>query len=181
VRIDQVDPVSGEVRNRSEVPFTFPTALAGAPAVAGATTLSRSPEAEALVGKRVADLAKQQEHATPPPASAAGAAPSATPAAPTPRDLAAMQPPVAAKPETPAVAPGAPGARVYVPELATLTVSHGDNLWSISRKSYGRGARYTVIYDANQDQIRNPSLIYPGQIFVLPQSAGSEGHQAEKR
>ena len=33
---------------------------------------------------------------------------------------------------------------------------------------YGEGVRYSVIYRANQDQIRDPDLIYPGQIFILP-------------
>jgi nucleoid-associated protein YgaU len=47
-------------------------------------------------------------------------------------------------------------------------VSRGDSLWRISQRIYGKGYRYTVIYGANQTQIRNPNLIYPGQIFVLP-------------
>ena len=47
-------------------------------------------------------------------------------------------------------------------------VARGDNLWRISRRIYGQGTRYTVIYDANQGQIRNPDRIYPGQLFVLP-------------
>jgi nucleoid-associated protein YgaU len=29
--------------------------------------------------------------------------------------------------------------------------------------------RYTIIYEANRDQIRNPRLIYPGQVFVVPE------------
>ena len=45
----------------------------------------------------------------------------------------------------------------------------GDSLWAISAHLYGNGLRYAQIYAANAGQIRNPSLIYPGQIFVLPQ------------
>ena len=60
-----------------------------------------------------------------------------------------------------------PGA-VYVPEITTARITRGDNLWQISKRTYGRGQRYTVIFDANQDQIRDPDLIYPGQTFVLP-------------
>jgi len=41
-------------------------------------------------------------------------------------------------------------------------------LWRLSRTTYGEGTRYAVIYKANREQIRNPNLIYPGQIFVLP-------------
>lgn len=45
----------------------------------------------------------------------------------------------------------------------------GDNLWNISQKIYGKGELYTTIFKANQDQIRNPDLIYPGQVFLLPE------------
>jgi nucleoid-associated protein YgaU len=56
-------------------------------------------------------------------------------------------------------------------KTATAVVSRGDSLWRISRSAYGDGARYTVIYDANHGQIRNPDRIYPGQVFVLPDKA----------
>ncbi|GLK67535.1 LysM peptidoglycan-binding domain-containing protein [Hansschlegelia plantiphila] len=64
-------------------------------------------------------------------------------------------------------------ANAVVPSLDSVTVKRGDSLWSISRRSYGAGQRYTVIFAANGGQIRNPDLIYPGQVFVLPsQRAG---------
>jgi nucleoid-associated protein YgaU len=44
----------------------------------------------------------------------------------------------------------------------------GHTLWGISQKYYGDGSRYQVIYAANSNQIRSPSLIYPGQVFVIP-------------
>ncbi len=47
-------------------------------------------------------------------------------------------------------------------------IQPGNNLWRIARRTYGYGIRYTVIYQANREQIRDPDLIYPGQIFVLP-------------
>jgi hypothetical protein len=53
-----------------------------------------------------------------------------------------------------------------------ITVSRGDSLWRISRLAYGDGARYTVIYDANHKQIRNPNRIYPGQVFIIPGDKG---------
>lgn len=59
-------------------------------------------------------------------------------------------------------------AVVVVPEVRTARVEKGDSLWRISRRIYGHGIRYTVIYGANQDQIRDPHRIYPGQVFVLP-------------
>jgi nucleoid-associated protein YgaU len=49
-----------------------------------------------------------------------------------------------------------------------VIIKRGDNLWRISREMYGHGVRYSTIYQANRDQIRNPNLIYPGQVFVLP-------------
>ena len=50
-------------------------------------------------------------------------------------------------------------------------IRRGDNLWTIARRVYGEGIRYTTIYEANQSQIRNPNLIYPGQVFDLPADA----------
>jgi len=49
-----------------------------------------------------------------------------------------------------------------------LTVVRGDNLWNIARAHYGEGLRNTVIFEANKGQIRDPDLIYPGQMFSLP-------------
>lgn len=51
-----------------------------------------------------------------------------------------------------------------------VVVQPGNSLWRLSRRTYGDGIQYTVIYDANKDQIKNPDLIYPGQIFSLPPS-----------
>ncbi len=64
------------------------------------------------------------------------------------------------KPET---APGATiGGQGYV------IIQPGNNLWRIARVVYGRGTEYTVIYEANKNQIRDPDLIYPGQVFATP-------------
>jgi nucleoid-associated protein YgaU len=49
-----------------------------------------------------------------------------------------------------------------------LNVVKGDNLWNIARAHYGEGWQYTIIFNANKNQIRDPNLIYPGQIFSLP-------------
>lgn len=54
------------------------------------------------------------------------------------------------------------------PTTRTYTVVRGDCLWNIAKKYYGNGSRYTKIYNANRDKIKNPSLIYPGQVFVIP-------------
>lgn len=49
-----------------------------------------------------------------------------------------------------------------------IVVTQGSSLWRIARKLYGSGEAYTVIYKANQEHIRNPDLIYPGQVFQIP-------------
>ena len=59
---------------------------------------------------------------------------------------------------------------VVVDAIETATVVRGDSLWRISKKTYGSGFRYLAIHQANKEQIRNPDLIYPGQVFVLPKS-----------
>ena len=57
--------------------------------------------------------------------------------------------------------------------LPQVIIQPGNNLWKLSRQIYGKGMMYTVIYEANKDQIRKPSLIYPGQIFLTPEAASA--------
>jgi nucleoid-associated protein YgaU len=65
-------------------------------------------------------------------------------------------------------APESSSAMAIVPKIQTATVEKGNNLWRISRETLGQGVRYTEIYAANATQIRDPKLIYPGQVFVIP-------------
>ena len=53
--------------------------------------------------------------------------------------------------------------------LSTVIIQPGYTLWAVARKTYGFGMQYVRIYHANKDQIRDPDLIYPGQIFKLPE------------
>jgi nucleoid-associated protein YgaU len=149
VRIDQVDPATGKVAARAEVPLSVPET---------AQVATREPAA--TPGHDAAKALPRGER-KPAVGSAAPPEPAAEPAAEAPSD-----------PDTSHLAadttgPARAGA-VFVPEISTAKISRGDNLWRISQRTYGRGERYTVIYDANQSQIRDPDLIYPGQIFVLP-------------
>jgi nucleoid-associated protein YgaU len=50
----------------------------------------------------------------------------------------------------------------------TYTVVKGDCLWNIAKKYYGKGSMYTKIYNANKDKIKNPNLIYVGQVLTIP-------------
>ena len=54
------------------------------------------------------------------------------------------------------------------PKVKTYTVNSGDCLWNIAKKYYGNGAQYTKIYNANKGKIKNPNLIYPGQVLTIP-------------
>jgi len=70
-------------------------------------------------------------------------------------------------------ADGAVAQRIAQPfeqPTGQYTVQAGNSLWVIARKAYGRGTNYTVIFGANRSLIRDPNLIYPGQIITLPKS-----------
>jgi nucleoid-associated protein YgaU len=56
-----------------------------------------------------------------------------------------------------------------VGESKTMIIRQGDNLWRIARRLYGQGVRYSTIYAANTDQIGDPDMIFPGQVFVIPE------------
>lgn len=142
VRLDLVDPATGKVRDRAEVPFSAPAAGhdAGVEYSAG-PAVSGGPEP----GNGVARREPPVDAANPPQPSSTGS-------------LAAnVSPGIATR-----------SSEVYIPGVETARIERGDSLWRISRKTYGEGERYTLIYDANHDQIRDPDLIYPGQVFVLP-------------
>jgi nucleoid-associated protein YgaU len=49
-----------------------------------------------------------------------------------------------------------------------ITVQPGFTLWGIARETYGDGVMYVRVYEANRAQIRDPDLIYPGQVFSVP-------------
>jgi hypothetical protein len=129
VRLDEVDPVSGNVKSRAEVGYQVP-------ALAIARAAPSSPSSSATQG------------------TASQVAGAETPDTPMTRTRTATA--------------GESSAQVVIPDIDTAIVSRGDSLWRISHRIYGKGTRYTVIYGANQEQIRNPHLIYPGQVFVLP-------------
>jgi nucleoid-associated protein YgaU len=102
----------------------------------------------------------------------APAGPTASPAAalPAAEERALQSQPPASPAET--IEEASSAAATVVKEVQTATVLRGDSLWRISRKRLGRGIRYKQIYQVNESQIRNPGLIYPGQIFVMPNDPG---------
>lgn len=82
--------------------------------------------------------------------------------------------PETAPAETAAVTSKSGQTDTVAPVTGKVVIQPGNNLWQISRVIYGQGRRYTVIYDANKEQIRDPDRIYPGQIFETPGSDAPE-------
>lgn len=48
------------------------------------------------------------------------------------------------------------------------TVKYRDCLWFIAKKYYNNPYKWSMIYDANKNKIKNPDLIFPDQVFVIP-------------
>jgi nucleoid-associated protein YgaU len=174
VRADLLQDGSAEVAARAEVDFVVELPVEGEPvAVAdntdelpldtsNATAMETEPVAPAVVespetspapsvaaGPRPATESLPAQEESPP---VAGSAPEATPQADVPRMV--------------AVSLGDPEAERFASGRAIIR--RGDNLWTIARRVYGEGIRYTTIYDANTAQISDPDRIYPGQVFDLP-------------
>jgi len=59
-------------------------------------------------------------------------------------------------------------------DATSVIVQPGNNLWTIAEGRYGEGFRYTTIFEANKEQIRDPDLIYPGQVFELPEGEAQQ-------
>jgi len=98
---------------------------------------------------------------------AATPAPAAEPSAPTtPAPTAVASAP--AIPTLVAEPVGGPDSGRFASGKAIIR--HGDNLWTIAQRVYGNGIHYTTIWQANDNQIRNPHWIYPGQVFDLPKA-----------
>ncbi|MGV8856791.1 MAG: LysM peptidoglycan-binding domain-containing protein [Devosia sp.] len=96
---------------------------------------------------------------------------SATPAVTTTVAAAPASAPDAAAPVPSMVAVSLGGSDDQRFGAGKAIIRRGDNLWTIARRVYGEGIKYTTIYQANNGQIRDPDRIYPGQVFDLPHNA----------
>jgi hypothetical protein len=85
------------------------------------------------------------------------AAPAQEPAAPAPAATALTQPQPPAADLPPAI------------RVSAITVQPGNTLWGIASDRYGDGVLYVRLFEANRDRIRDPDLIYPGQVFAIPE------------
>ncbi len=71
---------------------------------------------------------------------------------------------------TPEAEPDAkPDTAAVQPPVRIVTVQPGATLWAIARDRYGEGQLYLQVFEANKDKIRDPDLIYPGQVFTVPE------------
>ncbi|TKB10929.1 MAG: LysM peptidoglycan-binding domain-containing protein [Mesorhizobium sp.] len=112
----------------------------------------------------------------------------AKPAAEAPASAATKPATTAPAAEAPAKAaeatPSAGVAETVAPKLehadGSVIIRRNDTLWRISRRVYGHGTRFSTIYLANQDQIRDPDRIWPGQVFKVP-GKSKEGEPADMK
>lgn len=153
VRVDALEPDGVKVVARAAVPFTRE------PGESIAAVAPQQPAAPAPSGTETlaATTVSGEAQAT------AGAGPSDKPAE------------VATAPANEGVAEAT--APRLEPVNSAVIIRRGDSLWRISRRVYGHGLRYSTIYLANQDQIRDPDRIWPGQVFRVPEKS-HEGEDA---
>ena len=189
LRVDQL-AADGTVASRFETPFKRETLAA----LAAAATSAIQPEVSAKAAPVIADAGAADAPqpvveptatdttavvAAPLPAAAGAeiAVGDAAPAAePTAADTAGV---VEAAPvaEIAAAAPVANAASVTAepaavapakPAPVTVTVQPGYTLWGIAQQNFGDGVLYVQVFEANKDKIKDPNLIYPGQVFTIP-------------
>lgn len=160
LRADQLD-ADGKVVSRFETPFKRETLEALAVATEAATEPA-SPEPAPQ------ELAAATEAPAQPQIAPDEPAPEPTPDTPTETSAPAAEP---AAPETPA-APQ-PDAVAEAPAPVTVTVQPGFTLWGIAQERMGDGVMYVQVFEANKDKIKDPNLIYPGQVFTMPEPAPS--------
>lgn len=155
LRVDGLD-AAGTVTSRVEVPFFREDLQKVATAEPAPAPVAEPPPAVTPAPVET-------------PAPVAEAPPAETPApAPVAEAPAPVETPAPAETEVAAVTPGQPP--VVVKEKQII-IQPGNNLWKISRALLGSGKKYTIIYEANKDLIRDPALIFPGQVFKMPEAA----------
>ena len=146
----------------SAVAETAPVvAVPTAPEVADPVAVDPAPAEDAVPETAQTDTALSE-----PVAELVIAAPAATEPVAAPVQTAEPPPDVAAAPVVPK--PAADPAATPPAAPLTITVQPGYTLWGIARDNMGEGVMYVQVYKANRDKIRNPDLIYPGQVFMMP-------------
>ena len=168
IRVDLLQPGSAKVVSRAEVDFVIdqPVAVAIAEEPAASVALTASDAAEPIEAAPVVTEAEPAPAEIATVESPAASEAPATPASPAAATAQAGTPAADAVPTMVAVSVGDPNAERF--GAGKAIIRRGDNLWTIARRVYGEGIKYTTIYQANTGQIRDPDRIYPGQVFELP-------------
>ena len=180
LRIDELNP-SGNVVSRAETPFKREAAEELAELMA-VETQAEEPRVE--VPSESAVVAKAEAEEAQPPA-VVQVEPETAPEKPLAQTVTQVE--VNVQPEVAAldgqVEQSSNGGSAVVEELpaetATAlrapskkfrvrTVQPGSTLWAIAKESYGAGIEYFKVFEANKERIRDPDLIYPGQVFEIP-------------
>lgn len=190
-----VETAAGEPAPEASAPAAEPSAPAASaetqpPASTAdkpATTAEATPPANQTPAADEPAIASDQPAASEQPSVADSAPPAAgnPPAEQQPATTAAEadnQTPAAEDQKPAEIAAVTPPAEITAPPLqnvnSAVIIRRGDTLWRISKRVYGRGVRYSTIYLANQDQIRDPDMIWPGQVFGVPDRT-EEGEAAD--
>ena len=159
----------GKVVSRFETPFKRETleALAAVAGAAAGPDTGSAPVTDAAPDA-TADSAPDTAAA---PAAVADATPTESPAEPAAEiaDATAVDAGTA-DPQAPEAEPVPDTAGETVPATApvTVTVQPGFTLWGIAQERYGDGVLYVQVFEANREKIKDPNLIYPGQVFSVP-------------
>ncbi|MBI3332716.1 MAG: LysM peptidoglycan-binding domain-containing protein [Candidatus Omnitrophica bacterium] len=106
-------------------------------------------------------------------------APAAPPAAPSPAWAGSPEEAPSAPMEEEEVA--VPSHAAPAPEATPYTVQRGDTLEKIAAKVYGDSSQWRRIYKANQDKLKGPNRIYPGQKLVIPPKGQGTSHSRRHR
>lgn len=197
LRVDQL-AADGTVSSRFETPFKRETLQALAAASTPAVQPEVSAEAAPVVAEPApaADTTAAEGAPVSPavatevaagdaaPAAEAAAAGTANVVEAAPAEAAAAVPDAAPVPETAVAAEIAPAAAAPVvsesaavasaavapakPAPVSVTVQPGYTLWGIAQQNFGDGVLYVQVFEANKDKIKDPNLIYPGQVFTIP-------------
>ncbi|MCB1480633.1 MAG: LysM peptidoglycan-binding domain-containing protein [Rhodobiaceae bacterium] len=181
-------PASGEPGTSSDggsnAMASAPDAPAGGDANGSAPAVQAPPPAPTMPGTDAgSDGSSGSSGSAPADAPASGSAPppASEPAAPADggTNVASAPPPGGSSAADAPAAPSSPSTGGDTGNGSTgkaprVEIERGDALWRIARKIYGRGVQYTLIFEANRNQINDPNLIFPGQVFTIPVVEGEQ-------
>ncbi|MDA5555540.1 LysM peptidoglycan-binding domain-containing protein [Shimia sp. MMG029] len=153
-------PVETALADAADTQSSAPTLAASETAATESVTTETESVPPAVAAENTAQPAQPTAEDTTALATATDDAPVAQSA-----DTADSTPAVAA----PAQPDVAVSADVAQPAVQIVTVQPGSTLWAIARDNYGEGLLYLRVFEANKEKILNPDLIYPGQVFTVPE------------